>query len=240
MEDNHRIREMLPGVLRVSIEVDYNSLLGEFLYLNPLGDELDFITILYKSHQKEIDELAGTVNFLDNSDWEIDEGGRCDGWENKKRKDIYFYLKEYQKFLDEKRKNLETNNVQDQPFETPPRNLTITNANTIDFSSFIHHEKKNEIVDLLQQRYTGSKPGEIIDVFFALMSLGFISEDFKNEDTDIGQSLFTTFNVKSKSANSLKSNYGSKKGYYPHYFESQLDFIQTKKDIRALLLSYIS
>lgn len=238
MEDPHNVRELLPRVWRMAIELNYKALLEEFLSINIIAEELDFIKILSKRHLKEFEELSESVDFTDESYWELNADGSCEGYENKKRKDLYFYLKQYLIFLEDRRKELQETDVTKQSNTTPVLYNRPAVDNQINFGSFFQHKEKDEIIKLLQDRYSGSKPAVIFNVFFSLMSLGLISKDFKNESTKIGEALSKTFSV--SNANSLKSGYGRLKQDYPDYIENDLDFRQTKEELKTLLLSYLT
>jgi hypothetical protein len=103
MEDQDKA--LLKKTIRFIIETGYEETRNEFLTTNVLADEIDFIDYISDNQKIVINQLKEKINFLNDYNYEIDIKDIHAIWD----RDHFWFYNEYQKFLKEKRKELETN-----------------------------------------------------------------------------------------------------------------------------------
>ncbi|WP_281765465.1 hypothetical protein [Neptunitalea lumnitzerae] len=144
--------------LRVTIEFSYFNLLKDYLNTNLLASEIDFINYISKNQEKEIQQLEESTDFYFDDAINTDED-----YQNKINQDHYWYYQEYQKFLDDRRKELDVNNNEIQSGKIT--NIQSTQeSNEINIKPSISENHLEEILNVLNPYFDSKEHQQLRNI----------------------------------------------------------------------------
>lgn len=112
------------GVL-FTIQISYQQNLNDYLSINPLSEEIDFIQLISENQKKRIDELGKQIDFFFNPDI-LKQKDVQKIWNNQE----YWHFKLYQLFLKKRMDYLNRNDLQKESQIEPPQQDNSPDLNT--------------------------------------------------------------------------------------------------------------